>query len=154
MSTHKEYVYLAGPMEHCKTVEEMKGWRRTATGLLEMEGIRTLDPTRRVSFHDQLYEGGMSSEQRTHNISKRIFKLDMQDIANSTVILADVRRGTVDGPRIGTSMELMHAHHKHKIIIMWGDIHDKPHPFYVAIATEFCTTLEEAVAAVAEYYNH
>jgi hypothetical protein len=49
----KNYVYLAGPMEDC-SVDHMTGWREEASLRLNLSDIDVLDPTRRVSFHDQL----------------------------------------------------------------------------------------------------
>jgi hypothetical protein len=49
----KNQVYLAGPMEDCSP-EAMTNWRIRAGEAFEMAGISYLDPTRRVSFHDQL----------------------------------------------------------------------------------------------------
>ena len=144
-----DYVYLAGSMEDVP-IQEMKGWRRQATEFLNWRDIHTLDPTRRISFHEQVGEF-LEDEVRSMNISKRIFKQDLQDIAQSTVILADVRR--CSGKGTGTSMELMYAHMKNKIIIMVGDRNDKPHPFLESIYTEKFYNLDDALDAVASYYN-
>jgi nucleoside 2-deoxyribosyltransferase len=144
----KNYVYLAGPMEDC-SAEHMTGWRETADKTLNFSGIECLDPTRRVSFHDQLGEH-LQDVTKTMNTCKRIFKQDLQDIANSKIVLADVRRDS--GRGTGTSMELMFAHMKNKIIILWANEGDFIHPFYEAMATEKHFSLEEAVEAVAEYY--
>ena len=144
----KEHVYLAGPMEDCSK-EHMTGWRTTATQVLEMADIQVLDPTRRVSFHDQLGEH-LGDVTRTMNTCKRIFKQDLHDIASSRVVLADVRRSS--GRGTGTSMELMFAHMKNKIIILWADHGDYIHPFYEAMATEKHYDLPEAVEAVVAYY--
>lgn len=110
--------------------------------------IDSLDPTRRVSFHDELYLG----EQHTpvQSVCRRIFKMDMQDIANSTVVLADIRRDS--GRGTGTSMELMFAHMKNKIIILWADKDDLIHPFYESIYTEKYFELEDCLDAITNYY--
>jgi len=144
----KDYVYLAGPMEDCSK-ETMTRWRKTASHHLYLSDIETLDPTRRVSFHDQLTEN-LQDVTKTMNTCKRIFKQDLQDIANSKVVLADVRRNS--GRGTGTSMELMFAHTKNKIIILWANEGDFIHPFYEAMATEKHYTLDDAVEAVKEYY--
>ena len=144
----KEHVYLAGPMEDC-SVEHMTSWRVQATQALEMADIQVLDPTRRVSFHDQLAEH-LKDVTKTMNTCKRIFKQDLHDIASSRVVLADVRRDS--GRGTGTSMELMFAHMKNKIIILWANEGDFVHPFYEAMATEKHFNLEDAVNAVCEYY--
>ena len=144
----KEYVYLAGPMEDCSETH-MKGWREYMRFELEDSGIKCLDPTRRVSFHDQLGEH-IQDITKTTNICKRIFKQDLQDIANSRIVVADVRRGS--GRGTGTSMELMFAHTKNKIIILWADENDFVHPFYEAMATEKHYKLSDVLTAVEEYY--
>lgn len=144
----KNQVYLAGPMEDC-TTEAMTNWRLRATEYLDMADIATLDPTRRVSFHDQLGDN-LQDVTKTMNICKRIFKQDLHDIADSRVVLADVRRDS--GRGTGTSMELMFAHMKNKIIILWANEGDFIHPFYEAMATEKHYALYDALDAVKEYY--
>ena len=144
----KDYVYLAGPMEDC-SVDHMCGWREQSAIFLSNAGLKTLDPTRRISFHDQLGEH-LQDEVRGMNVCKRIFKQDLQDIADSRVIIADVRRSS--GRGTGTSMELMFAHMKNKIIILWSDEGDFPHPFIEAIATEKHYNLEDALEATLSYY--
>jgi nucleoside 2-deoxyribosyltransferase len=144
----KDQVYLAGPMEDC-TEDHMTGWRQLTANALKLSDINTLDPTRRVSFHDQLGEN-LQDLTKTMNTCKRIFKQDLQDIAESKVVLADVRRSS--GRGTGTSMELMFAHTKNKIIILWADEGDFIHPFYEAMATEKHYSLEEAVDSVRLYY--
>jgi nucleoside 2-deoxyribosyltransferase len=135
-------------MEDC-TEDHMTGWRQLTANALKLSDINTLDPTRRVSFHDQLGEN-LENVTKTMNTCKRIFKQDLQDIAESKVVLADVRRSS--GRGTGTSMELMFAHTKNKIIILWADEGDFIHPFYEAMATEKHYSLEEAVDSVRLYY--
>jgi nucleoside 2-deoxyribosyltransferase len=144
----KDHVYLAGPMEDC-SADHMTGWRIDAQFSLGFADISSLDPTRRVSFHDQLGDN-LQDVTKTMNICKRIFKQDLHDIASSRVVLADVRRDS--GRGTGTSMELMFAHMKNKIIILWADEGDLIHPFYEAMATEKHYNLEDAIDAVKEYY--
>jgi len=145
--TEKDYVYLAGPMEDLSK-SEMKGWRDSARNLLDLMGIGCLDPTRRVAFHSAISE--LKDEAKCTNTCRRIFKQDLQDIANSKVVLADVRRSS--GRGIGTNMEVMFAHTKHKIIILVVDKEDVIHPFYESIYTEKYTDFEEAVNAIRAYY--
>jgi len=144
----KDYVYVAGPMEDC-TKDFMKGWRDMVTEELNAEGIDVLDPTRRVSFHDQL-GGNLEDEVRNMNTCKRIFKQDLQDIAESRIVFADVRRDS--GRGTGTSCELMFAHMKNKIIIIVANKEDFIHPFYEAMYTEKHYDFESAVEAVKSYY--
>ena len=135
-------------MEDCSP-EEMTSWRLRASQSFEMADISYLDPTRRVSFHDQLGDD-LQNVTKTMNTCKRIFKQDLHDIADSRVVLADVRRDS--GRGTGTSMELMFAHMKNKIIILWADEDDFIHPFYEAMATEKHYNLYDAIEAVMEYY--
>lgn len=144
-----EFVYLAGPMEDC-TKEYAASWRESAAAQFLQYDVYSLDPTRRISMHERL--GTLVSEgDRDTNICKRIFKQDMQDIAQSNVILADCRRDS--GKGIGTSMELMFAHTKNKIIILWVDKKDMIHPFYESIYTEKHYYLEDAIEAALEYFS-
>lgn len=144
----KNHVYLAGPMEDCSK-DHMTGWREQATLVLSMADIESLDPTRRVPFHDQL-NAALQDVTKTMNTCKRIFKQDLQDIAESKIVLADVRRNS--GRGTGTSMEIMFAHMKNKIIILWADEGDYIHPFYEAMATEKHYNLDDALEAVGSYY--
>ena len=146
---NKEYADLAGPMEDT-TIEDMTGWRNTATTGLASKGIQTLDPCRRCDFHTQI-GSFVQDEVRGMNVCKRIFKQDLQDIARSTVVLADVRKGS--GRGTGTSMELMFAHLKNKIIILLADENDFPHPFIESIYTEKHYDLEEVINATCGYFN-
>ena len=147
---HKNHVYLAGPMEDV-SVDHMTSWRKLASLAFEGADIDCLDPTRRVSFHDQLQEvENLQEVTKSMNICKRIFKQDMEDIASSKVLLVDARRSS--GKGTGTSMEVMFAHTKNKIIVLWCDPEDHPHPFYEAIASEKHFDFNSAVEAVLEYY--
>lgn len=147
-SMSKEYVYLAGPMED-KTRVEMCEWRKKCYVYLNECDIPVLDPTRRITFHNQL-DKKLQDDIRGMNVCQRIFKQDLQDIADSRVVIADVRRKS--GRGTGTSMELMFAHMKNKIIILWSEEDDFPHPFIEAIATEKHYRLEDVLAAVRSYY--
>ena len=138
----KNYVYLIGGMEQV-SVERMTGWRQQATLELAQSDIETLDPTRRGKFHDEVMD---------MNTCNRILNLDLQDIANSTVCLADMRYAT-PGKQWGSAMEIMFAHTKKKNIIVWTDEGDIVHPFVNAIATEQYHSLEECIDAVRYYFT-
>ena len=159
----KNAVYLAGPMEDVST-DHMKGWRSAAADALNWAGIAVLDPTRRISLHDQLYSvedkndgiwlkskaDALERSVVSSSICNRIFKQDLQDIAESKIVLADVRRDS--GRGTGTSMELMFAHTKNKIIILWANKDDLIHPFYEAMYSEKHYSIDEAIEAAMEYY--
>jgi len=145
-------VYLIGPMEDV-TLGEMTGWRNVATEQLENADIPVYDPTRRVPLRNQL-EDYLDNEQMTLNLYKRIFKQDLQDIQNSSVVLADCRRGEgLPVRRTGSDMELMFAHVHNKIIIAWCDPGDDLHPFYESIFTEKHYNLCDATEAAMEYFT-
>jgi len=152
---HKKGVYLAGKMEQVAT-KEMREWRWIATQFFTNLNIKTLDPTRRVPLHSQI-KGNLEDERKTLDTCRRVFKLDLQDIANSTVVLADVRRTTLNNAPInigtGTAMEVMFAHTKNKIIICWANKEDPIHPFIEAIATEKHYTLNDSIDACVEYFD-
>jgi len=128
----------------------MTGWRNYSENRLIQLGIKTLSPTRRVSFHDEL-KTLAERDNSSQSTCRRIFKMDMQDIANSTVIIADVRRSS--GRGTGTAMELMFAHIKNKIIILWANEDDMIHPFYESIYTEKYFNLDDCLEAVTYYYE-
>lgn len=138
-------IYLAGPMAGFSGAK-MKGWRTTAAKFFNNAGITVLDPTRRISYHEQcLEEKGLDS-----NIAKRIFKQDLRDIARSEVLMVDMR----EHPNVkaqGTAAEMMFAHMKHKVIIVWKKPEDHLNPFIAAMATEIHNTLTEAMEACVEY---
>ena len=138
-------VYLAGPMAGF-SAEEMKGWRDVATEQLEAAEVPVLDPTRRISFHEQsLNDRGLST-----NIAKRIFRQDLRDIARCEVLLTDMR----DHPKAkaqGTAAEVMFSHMKHKIIIMFKNPEDQLNPFMTAMATEVHNSLQDAIDAAIDY---
>lgn len=89
-------VYLCGPILGC-TDEECRDWRQLASKVLKCE---TLDPMRRD------YRGIESSHMR------EIVELDKIDIGNSNIILVNH-----DRPSVGTSMEIIYAWERGKMII-------------------------------------
>jgi len=143
MLRNKEHTYLAGPIEGL-TIYQATGWRKEASFELKNFGINTLDPTRRTSFVD-------SNHLTTKNASRRVWKADLQDIAYSTVVLANLS-DSLPGKKWGTVCEIAHAHTKNKIIIVVMDKDQFEHPFITQYATEVHHTLEDAIEAVKEYY--
>ena len=137
----KDYVYLCGGMEGYDK-EDMTRWRKIAKADLDLNDIEVLDPTRRFSFH--------SGFQDRNNVN-RVVKMDLQDIANSTVLLCDMRYDQ-PGKRWGSMAEIAHAHTKNKIIIVWTDKDDIKHPFLEFYATEIHHSLDECLEAIVNYY--
>lgn len=139
--TDKEAVYLCGAIEGVSK-ESMTGWRTEATKYLADRDIRVLDPTRRLEFH---------KTDMDQNHANRVLKMDLQDIAHSRVILADMR-DSQPGRKLGSAMEIQFAQTKHKIIILLVDEEQFKHPFLFACATEIHHNLSDALEACAEYY--
>ena len=84
-------IYLSGPMRDC-TEKEIKQWREYVKKQLPM--FKFLDPA-----------------ERGFNAPNAI-KLDKTDIYNSDIILTNCWK-----PSAGTSMEIMYAYTRNKIII-------------------------------------
>lgn len=139
---NKNNVYLCGPIEGL-TPKQATEWRNKAKEMLYFNNINTLDPTRRTSF--------LELKTCVENAAGRIFKADLQDISNSTVILANLS-DQLPGKKWGTVCEIAHAHTKNKIIIVIMDKDQFLHPFILQYATEIHHTLEDAIEAVKEYY--
>jgi len=142
MYKHRQYVYLAGPMEGL-TIEQMSAWRNYAAEKLALREIATLDPARRLSYHDQ---------KDLSYAASRVVKHDLQDIHYSSVILADLRDSS-PGRKWGTVCELAHSHTKNKVIIVITDEGQFKHPFIEFYATEIHHSLDDAIEAVSTYFQ-
>lgn len=140
-------IYLAGSIEGIST-EEANGWRDAATEMLRQHDIPVYNPCRRIPYRDEM--SGAPRQQQ--NAAKRIVKMDLQDIAQSTVILADLRDST-PGKKWGTLAEIAHAHTKNKIIIVLMDEGQFMHPFVDFYSTEIHFKLEDAIDASIAYFN-
>ena len=138
-------VYLAGPMAGFSAVK-MKQWRNVAEEYLNDYDITTLDPTRRISYHEK----ALNDKGLERNIAQRIFKQDLRDIARCEVLLVDMRNHP-NAKAQGTAAEVMFSHMKHKVIVMFKDKGDQLNPFMMAMATEVHDSLEEALEATVEY---
>jgi len=136
----RNHTYLCGPIEGL-THKQQTEWRDIATSSLANCDIATLDPCRRVNF----------VLDKSPNAANRVFKCDLQDIANSTVILANLT-DSLPGKKWGSVAEVAHAHTHNKIIIVIIDKDQFHHPFITSYATEIHYTLDDAIAAVTEYY--
>ena len=140
-------VYLAGPMAGL-TPTIMKVWRELAKEELEAAQIPVLDPTRRISYYEQT----LNDKGLNHNAANRIFKQDLRDIARCEVLLVDMRdHWQVGAKSQGTAAEMMFAHMKNKIIIVWKNPDDKLNPFITAMATEVYDKLTDAIDAAIDY---
>lgn len=90
-------IYLCGPINGC-TDEECKDWREMVKA--QWSGA-TLDPMRRD------YRG---KEDESVN---EIVELDKIDVMNSDVILVNY-----DKPSVGTSMEILYAFERGKLVVV------------------------------------
>ncbi len=89
-------VYLCGPINGC-TDEECRDWREMA----KLHLPDTLDPMRRD------YRG------KEQDSVREIVELDKIDVTNSDVILVNF-----DKPSVGTSMELLYAWERGKMVVV------------------------------------
>ena len=94
-------VYLAGPI-HGKSDAEAMDWREQATRALGKLGYNTLNPM------DRDYRG----REGEKGIKDLIVEGDKEDILNSEIIFA-----YVPSPSAGTSMEILFAHERGKMVI-------------------------------------
>lgn len=130
-------IYLAGPMEHV-SINEATGWRDLATRTLLQAGCRVLDPCRRIHNFDQ-------------KNMKRIFELDMRDIQECDIIIANL-----DNPKLakhGTAMEVFYMSYvlKKPVVAFKADP-SVIHPFFESLVTEWRSDAEKAVDTVISEY--
>jgi nucleoside 2-deoxyribosyltransferase len=90
-------IYLCGPINGC-TDEECKDWREAVKARWPGE---TLDPMRRD------YRG-----KETESVNE-IVEFDKIDVTNSDVILVNY-----DKPSVGTSMEVLYAFERGKLVVV------------------------------------
>jgi nucleoside 2-deoxyribosyltransferase len=99
-------VYLAGPINGCDDATA-KNWREYAKARLEAE---TLDPIRR-DFRGREMEPGIDAE---------IVEGDKADIEGSDILLVNA-----SSPSVGTSMEVLYAFQRGKIVV---SVYNNPRP--------------------------
>lgn len=92
-------IYLCGPINGCSD-SECSDWRE----LVKTWGFKNLDPMRRD------YRG------KEQDCVKEIVELDKIDIVNSDIILVNYVK-----PSVGTSMEILYAFERGKLIIVVSD---------------------------------
>ena len=133
---NRRTIYLAGPMEHVST-EEAKGWRSTATHLLA-HSSNILNPCRRIHAFQPKY-------------MKRIFELDLRDIRESDLILANLNNPAI--PKHGTAMEVFYAAYVLKIpVVAFKEDNTTIHPFFESLVTEWRSSVDKACDTIlAEY---
>ena len=130
-------VYLAGPMEHVSK-EDATGWRDAAKEILESMDVVTLDPTRRIHNFDKRY-------------MKRIFELDLRDIQESDIILANLDNPTV--AKHGTAIEVFYASYVlRKPVVAFKADASTVHPFFESLVTEWRSTVDKACDTILSEY--
>ncbi len=92
-------IYLCGPINACSD-QECSDWRNE----VKTWGFDTLDPMRRD------YRG------KENDCVKEIVELDKVDVVNSDVILVNYVK-----PSVGTSMEILYAFERGKLIVVVAD---------------------------------
>lgn len=136
--TKQRTIYLCGPME-AVSANEASEWRNTATHILQSAGARVLDPCRRVHSFDP-------REMR------RIFELDLRDIRESDIILANMSL-MFDKPSHGTAQELFYANYiLEKQVIAFKPEFTKMHPFIECTVTEWRSSVEKACDTIIANY--
>lgn len=121
----KPAVYLCGPINGCND-QECNNWRAE----VKKHFSNTIDPMRRD------YRG------REAESVNEIVELDIQDIRNSDIILANCPK-----PSVGTSMEIFFAHSIGKTVIAVVPDKSKASPWLTYHCSELHESLNDAIAA-------
>jgi len=123
-------IYLCGPINGC-TDEECKDWRELVKGLWDGP---TLDPMRRD------YRGMEAESVRP------IVEFDKIDVTNSDVILVNY-----DKPSVGTSMEVLHAWERGKLVVIVSKYGKQGlSPWLLYHSHGVCTSFEQALSYIKE----
>lgn len=130
----KRTVYLCGPMEYVSK-EEADGWRDIAKKILGHE-CNLLDPCRRIHTFKP-------AEMKT------IFEMDLRDIRESDLILADLSNPAV--PKNGTAMEVFYAAYVLRIpVIAFKPNPTSIHPFFESLVTRWRSDVSKACETILE----
>ena len=119
-------IYLAGPIKDI-SLKEAGTWRNIATK--KLDGFKCLNPLRR-NFRDCEFQS-----------QNEIVQLDKNDIERSDILLVNASK-----PSAGTSMEILFAHDRNKIIVSYtNDDFEKTSPWVVYHSTRIVKGLDEAI---------
>lgn len=124
-------IYLCGPINGC-TDEECTDWREFVKGIWKGP---TLDPMRRD------YRG------KEDDSVKEIVELDKIDVINSDVILVNY-----DKPSVGTSMEILYAFERGKLVVVVAKDGTRISPWMRYHSHAILNSFEDAIAHVARFY--
>jgi nucleoside 2-deoxyribosyltransferase len=122
-------IYLCGPINGC-TDEECKDWREAVKARWPGE---TLDPMRRA------YRG-----KETESVNE-IVEFDKIDVTNSDVILVNY-----DKPSVGTSMEVLYAFERGKLVVVVAKEGASISPWLRYHSHKILHSFEEAVVWIAD----
>lgn len=123
-------IYLCGPINGC-TDEECNDWRDLVKS--KWSG-KTIDPMRRD------YRG-----KELENINQ-IVELDKIDVMNSDVILV-----SYDKPSVGTSMEILYAFERGKLVVVVAPPHLTLSPWLIYHSHTVKPTFESALGYIREF---
>lgn len=131
-------IYLAGPMEHVSK-EDSTDWRQAVQHYFnDYRFIKFLDPTRRTHT-------GKQSEM------KRIFDLDMMDIRNCDIVLANLDKPAL--AKHGTACEVFYAGYiLRKPVVAFKLTQETYHPFFEACVTEWRSNAIKCCETIEEHY--
>jgi nucleoside 2-deoxyribosyltransferase len=122
-------LYLCGPINGC-TDEECKDWREAAKAAW---GGPTIDPMRRD------YRG---KEDESVN---EIVELDKIDVMNSDALLVNY-----DRPSVGTSMEILYAFERGKLVVVVARQGERISPWLHYHSHKICHSFSDAFKFLAE----
>lgn len=143
------YVYLAGPMQGC-TDGEANDWRNyIMTNMVDYvlhpspQGPPIKIPKHRYYFLNPMardYRHLVNDHEKLKAVCPEIIELDKRDIDRSDIVVANVFKQSA-----GTSMELLYAKERGKIIVVIVP-KDQPLSAWVAYhSTHICYSLNEAI---------
>lgn len=122
-------VYLCGPINGC-TDEQAKDWREK----VKLSLPSTLDPMRRD------YRG-----REDQNLDK-IVELDKIDIAQSDALLVNY-----DKPSVGTSMEILYAWERGKLVVIVAKEGERLSPWLRYHSHAIFSSFDGAITFIKEY---
>lgn len=130
--TPSKVMYLCGPINGC-TDEECRDWRETVKGI--WPGL-TLDPMRRD------YRGFEETAVR------EIVEFDKIDVIASDVLLVNY-----DKPSVGTSMEILFAFERGKLIVVVAKEETRLSPWLIYHSHFVERSFQAAVDRVVAFYE-
>lgn len=124
-------IYLCGPINGCAD-EECSDWREFVKGLW---GGPTLDPMRRD------YRG------KEDESAKEIVELDKIDVTNCDVVLVNY-----DKPSVGTSMEILYAFERGKLVVVVAKENTRISPWMAYHSHRIFTSFDAALGYIKDFY--